>query len=142
MADPKELSDRALAAWNAHDLDAYERCFAADAEILGPNGITLEGPAGARRFMADWTEAFPDNEVSKDVEHGLGTSHTHRGVFRGTHGGVLRLPDGQELPATGRAVEIAYAVVFTVEGGEIVRQDLYFDLGHVLSQLRLIPSAT
>jgi hypothetical protein len=52
------------------------------------------------------------------------------GVFTGTHLGTWR-----GLPATGRKIRFAMAVVFEFDGDTLVCERLYFDLGTPLRQL-------
>jgi predicted ester cyclase len=59
---------------------------------------------------------------------------------RGTHIGPLAMPDGTQIPATGKTVEIVGVSVVTVKDGKVVSQRDYFDNVAVMSQLRMMPA--
>ncbi|HEU5405820.1 MAG TPA: ester cyclase, partial [Gaiellaceae bacterium] len=53
--------------------------------------------------------------------------------------GPFRLPDGSEVPATGRPVEIKGMELVEVRDGKIVVDNLYYDFMAAVSQLGLVP---
>jgi ketosteroid isomerase-like protein len=59
----------------------------------------------------------------------------------GTHTGPFRLPDGRELPPTGKRVEIKGMELVRVRDGKIVLNTLYYDNLASLTQLGLVPEA-
>jgi ketosteroid isomerase-like protein len=48
------------------------------------------------------------------------------------------MPDGQEVPPTGKQIRVRAADVATVRDGRIVRHDFYFDQLAILDQLGLL----
>jgi predicted ester cyclase len=60
-------------------------------------------------------------------------------VFVGTHTGPLVLPDGAELPPTGKRVEVSGMELVRVRDGKIVVDNLYYDNLAVAAQLGLLP---
>jgi ketosteroid isomerase-like protein len=64
------------------------------------------------------------------------------GVHVGTHAGLLRSPDGAEVPATGKQFDFPFVGVFRVEGGKIRSIRIYYDQLELLMQLGLIPGTT
>ena len=59
--------------------------------------------------------------------------------FVATHTGPFALPDGNELPATGKRIELRGMELVEVRDGKIVVDNLYYDNMAVLAQLGLIP---
>jgi hypothetical protein len=57
----------------------------------------------------------------------------------GTHTGAFRLPDGTELPATHKRVEVRGMELVQVRDGKIVLNTLYYDNLAVAAQLGLVP---
>jgi hypothetical protein len=60
-------------------------------------------------------------------------------TFVGTQTGPLTLPDGTELPATGKPLEIRGMELVLVRDGKIVVDNLYYDPTVFLAQLGLVP---
>ena len=140
MASPKEVVDRGMEAWRAHDADAFASTYNDDARISAPGGMEARGPDGARMFMAMWNQAFPDNEISIAREHECGSVLVQEGTFSGTHTGNLTTPDGQTIPPTGRTVKAPYVDVFEIENDHVAAERLYFDQVELLTQLGLMPA--
>jgi predicted ester cyclase len=63
-------------------------------------------------------------------------------VFVGTHTGPLQLPDGTELAATGRRVEMPGMEFVKVRDGKIVVDNLYYDNLGVAAQFGLLPQSS
>src|SRR6266487_3066425 len=136
MASAKELIERGLEAWRERDADAFSALYAEDAVFIGPGGMELHGPEGARQFMGIWTEAVPDNEITIDHEYTCGDSVVvQEGTFSGTHTGNLVSPDGEVIPPTGRSLKAKYADVFELDGELIKSERIYYDQVEMLTQL-------
>jgi predicted ester cyclase len=60
-------------------------------------------------------------------------------VFDGTHTGSLVLPDGTEVPSTGKRVEMPGMEFVKIRDGKIVVDNLYYDNLAVAAQLGLLP---
>ena len=61
------------------------------------------------------------------------------GFFEGTHTGALPLPDGSEVPPTGKRLKIRGMELVQMRDGKIVVDNLYYDNMALLAQLGLIP---
>ena len=59
-------------------------------------------------------------------------------TFTGTNRGPFRLPDGSEIPATGKSVEIKGMELVEVRDGKIVVDNLYYDFMASVVQLGLV----
>jgi hypothetical protein len=61
-----DVVERAIAAVNARDIDAYLACCTDDVELrtpMAPVGGVYEGAAGIRRFLVDIEDAAPDFRI-------------------------------------------------------------------------------
>lgn len=133
----RDLLDRAVAVYNAGDLDGYVDLYADDAVLTTPEG-TFKGRGEIRERFARELTALADvsfNVVSY-VEDG--NRFADEFVFAGTHTGPLLMPDGTQLPATGRRVEIKAMEMVEVHDGKMIVDNLYYDNLAVLVQLGVI----
>src|SRR5262249_6324548 len=112
MSANKQLLDRYVELYNAGDLDGVIDLYAEDSAQGMPDGVFNGRPAIRRRLAQELT-AFTDvhHTVVSFVEQG--DAFADEWTFAGTHSAPFSLPDGSELPATGKRVEI--------RGMEIVR---------------------
>lgn len=102
-----------------------------------PEG-TFEGRAAIRERLARDLVACPDIDwtVLSFVEQG--DAFADEWSFVATHTGPFQLPDGGELPPSGRRVELRGMEYVAVHDGKIVVDNLYYDNMAVLAQLGLV----
>lgn len=138
MGANRSLLERYVELYNAGDLDACMELYAEDALQLMPDGI-FEGRTEIHDRLARDLTAFPDATytVASFVEQG--DAFADEWTFAGTQTGPFLLPDGTQLPPTGRRVQIRGMELVRVRDGEIVVDNLYYDLTAALAQLGLIP---
>jgi hypothetical protein len=56
-----DVVDRQVAAYNAHDLESFLACYAADVTVRDGHGeVLLSGVEALRREYGDWFAAHPD----------------------------------------------------------------------------------
>jgi len=105
---------------------------------LMPDG-TFEGRSAIKDRLAKELAAFADiaHRYVSYVEQG--DAFADEWVFAGTHTGPLQLPDGTELAATGKRVEMPGMEFVKVRDGKIVVDNLYYDNLAVAAQLGLLP---
>ena len=134
----RELLDYYVERYNAADLDAVMDLYAEDAVQLMPDGF-FEGRDAIRDRLAQEINAFADlaHRVESFVEQG--DALAEEWTFVGTHIGPLALPDGSELPPTGKRVEIRGMELVQVRDGKIVVDNLYYDNMASAVQLGLVP---
>jgi predicted ester cyclase len=84
-------------------------------------------------------DAFADAQyvVESFVEDG--DKFADEWTFTGTNTGPFRLPDGSEVPATGKPVAIRGMELVEVRDGKIVVDNLYYDFMAAVVQLGLVP---
>jgi steroid delta-isomerase-like uncharacterized protein len=138
MEANRELLDRYVELYNAGDLDACMDLYAEDAVQRMHDGI-FEGLDAIRDRLARDIDAFADANyvVGSFVEEG--DKFADEWTFTGTNTGPFRLPDGTEVPATGRRVEIKGMELVEVRDGKIVVDNLYYDFMAAVVQLGLVP---
>jgi steroid delta-isomerase-like uncharacterized protein len=140
MSAYRELLDHYVERYNAGDLDGVMDLYAEDAVQIMPDG-TYEGWSTVRERLAQELNAFSDiaHRVESFVEQG--DAFADEWTFVGTHTGPAQLPDGTQLPPTGKRVEIRGMEVVRVRDGKIVLNSLYYDNMAVAVQLGLVPES-
>src|SRR5512132_4287971 len=113
------LLERYVERYNAGDLDGVMDLYAEDSVQLMPDG-SFEGRSVIRERLANELAAFSDlaHRYVSYVEEG--DAFADEWVFVGTHTGLLTLPDGTEVPATGKRVEVKGMEFVEVRNGKIV----------------------
>jgi steroid delta-isomerase-like uncharacterized protein len=137
MSANRGLLDRYVERYNARDLDGVMELYAEDAVQVMPDG-TYEGWSKVRDRLAQELDGFTElnHTVRSFVEEG--DTFADEWTFVGRHTGPFRLPDGRELPPTGKRVEIRGMEVVQVRDGKIVLNALYYDNLASMAQLGLI----
>ena len=132
--------DRYVELYNVGDLDGVMDLYAEDASQQMPDG-TFEGRSVIRNRLAQELNAFSGlaHRVVSYVEEG--DAFADEWVFVGTHTGPAVLPDGTELPPTGKRVEVAGMELVVMRNGKIVVDNMYYDNLAVAAQLGLLPQA-
>jgi predicted ester cyclase len=134
----RNLLERYVELYNAGDLDGVMDLYAENSVQLMPDG-TFEGRSAIRDRLGKELAAFSDlaHRYTSYVEED--DAFADEWVFVGTHTGSLVLPDGTELPPTGKRVEVQGMELVRVRDGKIVVDNLYFDNLAVAAQLGLLP---
>src|SRR5262245_38162897 len=139
MSANRQLLDRYVELYNASDLDGVMDLYAEHSVQGMPDGI-FEGRSAIHERLAQELTAFTDvqHTVVSFVEQD--DAFADEWTFAGTHSAPFLLPDGSELPATGKRVEIRGMEIVRVDAdGKIVLNTLYYDSLAVAAQLGLIP---
>ena len=138
MGANRELLEQYVELYNAGDLDACMDLYAEDAVQIMPEGV-FEGRASIHQRLARELAGFSDlaYEVGSFVEQG--DAFADEFTIAGTHTGSLTLPDGTQLPPTGKRVAIRGMEFVRVRDGRIVVDNLYYDNAAVLAQLGVVP---
>jgi steroid delta-isomerase-like uncharacterized protein len=132
-AEILSLLERQSAAWAAHDPAAFAKEYAPHAVVTSPTGGVLEGREEIERIARKWFQAFPDvrfvsEEVLIDDDRVVQIARVS-----GTHGGEFF-----GVPATGRKVDVVFALVMTVSDGQITRERRILDFTGVLVQVGVL----
>jgi steroid delta-isomerase-like uncharacterized protein len=134
----RSLLERYVDLYNAGDLDGVMDLYAEDSSQLMPHGA-FEGRSAIRDRLAQELAAFSDiaHRYISYVEQD--DAFADEWVFVGTHTGPVVLPDGTELPPTGKRVEVRGMELVQVRDGKIVVDNLYYDNLAVAAQLGVLP---
>jgi steroid delta-isomerase-like uncharacterized protein len=134
----KELLDRYVELYNEGDLDACIELYAEDAVQKMHDGV-FEGVDAIRERLARDLVAFPDARYVVDSFLAEDDKFADEWTFTGTYTGPFRRPDGTDVPATGKPVEIKGMEFVEVRDGKIVVDNLYYDFMASVVQLGLVP---
>jgi steroid delta-isomerase-like uncharacterized protein len=127
-------------AFNAHDLNIWERSLADDFVGEYPMARGL-GKAQARAFNESFLVAFPDLSFTLHKAIANGESVALHWTGGGTQNGPLQTTTGQTIPPTGKRGTISGMFLVDVKDGKIVRERTYWDELELMSQLGLMPAS-
>ena len=134
MSAHRKLLEEYVELYNSGDLDACMELYAEDAVQGMPDG-SFEGRSAIHERLAREPEGFPDATYIVDSFVEQGDTFADEWTFVGTHTGTYELPDGTQLPPTGKRVTIKGMELVRVRDGKIVVDNLYFDNMAVAAQL-------
>jgi steroid delta-isomerase-like uncharacterized protein len=135
----ERLDDQGIAAWNAHDADAFLDQFADDfvwSDWTQPEPIRDRG--AARQYFDSWGTAFPDMQL-KVLDRVVGDDAVAAEVeFTGTNTGAMQM-GGMEIPATNKSVAGRGTYIARVRDGKVVEFSTHPDVAGMMMQLGLMP---
>ncbi len=137
MSEHRSLLDRYVERYNAGDLDGVMDLYADDAVQHMPDGV-FEGRAAIRERLAHELAACPDVQFGFVTYVEQGDAFADEWFFIGTQTGALVLPDGSELPPTGKRIEMHGMEYVKVRDGKIVVDNLYYDNLAIAAQVGLV----
>ena len=138
MSAYSELLDHYVERYNAGDLDACMELYAEDAVQAMHDGV-FKGRTAIHDRLASDLVTFPDLTYTVVSFFEQGDRFADEWTIGGTHTGPFALPDGTQVPPTGRRVEIRGMEFVEVRDGKIVVDNLYYDSLAVIAQLGLFP---
>jgi len=126
----------ALEAWNKHNPGRYASLLD-DKHVIQSDTIPapMAGPDAARQFMHIYISAFPDLRLDNEQVLGSGDFVTARWTATGTHRGDL-----MGVAPTNRRATTHGCTVYEIKNGKITHEWVYWDSGHLLRQLGILPS--
>jgi steroid delta-isomerase-like uncharacterized protein len=135
----ERIDDAGMAAWNAHDADAFAELFADEfvwTDVTTPEPIRTKDAAKA--YVQAWVTAFPD--MTAKVTNRIVTDDAVAAEveFTGTNTGPMVM-GGTEIPPTGRSVVGTGAYFARIRGGRVVEFSSHPDVAGVMMQLGLMP---
>lgn len=137
----RELVEKALAALNAHDLDAFQDLVATGYSLYDvrlPNPVV--GPGEVRAYYEQLQTALPNFKLEPMQTKTSGYAVYQELRLRGRHDGPIELPDDGEVQATGKTVALNIEAFhhFNYEG-ELINTIAYLSLTQVMEQLGIEP---
>ncbi len=136
MSTLTDLNAQAIKLFNAGDIDGFCELYAEDAVLSSPDG-TYAGRSAIRDYWTKQKAGFAGYHLAVGTAAETGDCTLDEFTWSGTNTGPLYLPDGSELPATGKSVEIKGMELTQVRGDKFVVHKLYWDNMAVLAQLGL-----
>jgi hypothetical protein len=125
-------------AWNAQDWDTFERRHKKDTVVRWPAQQPTHGVDAHRAESIAVFRTFPDNRIENrpyKVFFASGEWTCSIASWRGTMKGDLVLPDGRKFPPTGQSFEVDFCTVARWHEGQIVEENLFYDLVGMMSQI-------
>jgi predicted ester cyclase len=137
----KELMETLDDAWNAQDVDVFQERHKSDVIVRWPGqpDPTRGIDAHTAESIAFW-KTFPDQRVEIRpykifLADGDWTASVAR--FHGTMTGPMQGPDGTEIPPTGKSFDVDFCTIARWDDGQIVEENLMYDLVTFLKQIGL-----
>ena len=102
-----------------------------------------DGWADVERFATaklDFFKTFPDQHLHNrpyKVFFASGDWTCSIARFTGTMRGPMQGPDGKEIPPTGKSFEVDFCTVARWDNGQIVEENLFYDLVTFMRQIGL-----
>ena len=141
MGSIRDAYEHSIKLYNTGDLDGLANSYAEDATLITPDG-TAQGRAAIREQWGREKAAFPDRTVTEGVIFEQGDTIATEFTWAGTNTGPLVLPDGTELPPTGKRVQTKGMELVRVRDGKIATHHEYWDNMALAGQLGLLPGGT
>jgi ketosteroid isomerase-like protein len=132
----REIIEKGTELYNKGDVEGFCALYRDDAVLTTPDG-RFEGPEAMKPYLQGLYTAFPSGGVSVGRHREDGDLYFGEFTVEGVNTGPLAMPDGSELPATHRSVEIPAVEIARVENGEIVEHRFFWDNMAFLGQLGL-----
>jgi len=132
-------------SWNAQDWDTFEKRHSKDTTVFWPG--QAEPTRGRDNHKAEsikFFKTFPDNHLINHpykVEIAQGEWTCTVADFRGTMTGPMTMADGMVIQPTNKSFHVDFCTVARWnEQGQIVEENLFYDLMGMLKQIGLMPS--
>jgi ketosteroid isomerase-like protein len=127
-------------AWNAQDLETFNARHKKDVVVRWPGKPPTHGLEDHGQEALDFFRAFPDQRLDNRpyrVFFASGDWTCSIARFRGTMTGPMRGPDGKEIPPTGKGFDVEFCTVAHWDDGQIVEENLFYDLVTFMKQIGL-----
>lgn len=126
--------------FNRHEFDQVLQYVSEDAEIeVYPQGLSFRGKEGFRQMMAHHKAPWPDGTVKVINQLVGGEGIVAECTYHATHTAPLPMPDGSEVPATGKQVQLQFCEIWRMKDGKIISLHQYADNLPLMMQLGLLP---
>jgi predicted ester cyclase len=138
-ADPVAKLTECWGAWNARDEAKFSACYGPKSVVTQADAETFTGPeailANTKKF---WT-AFPDMKGEIQLTLVNGTTIAVLVHMTGTNTGPMAMPDGSEMPATGKKHAANGIQVFDLSDPENLQEMDFWDIGLLMGQITEAP---
>jgi ketosteroid isomerase-like protein len=127
-------------AWNAQDLETFAQRHRKDVVVRWPGQPPTHGVDAHRVEALEFFKTFPDQHLDNRpyrVFFASGDWTCSIARFTGTMKGPMKGPDGEEIPPTGKSFEVDFCTVARWDKGQIVEENLFYDLVTFMKQIGL-----
>jgi hypothetical protein len=127
--------------WNAQDVELFRARHKPDVVVRWPG--QPEPTRGIEDHTAEsiaFWKTFPDQHLDNRpyrVFFASGDWTCSIAHFTGTMTGPMAGPDGTEIPPTGKSFEVEFCTIALWDDGQIVEENLMYDLVTFMQQLGL-----
>jgi ketosteroid isomerase-like protein len=104
-----------------------------------PDRGELQGGTAIADIFASSPSHSPTSDTKSRTHTKWATWRSTEGFITGTHTQPLPVPNGEDIPPTGKRIRVRECDVVTVEGGVVTSHHFYFDQVEFLGQLGLLP---
>ena len=127
-------------AWNAQDLDTFAQRHKTDVVVRWPGQPPTNGVDAHRAEAIAFFKTFPNQHLDNrpyKVFFASGDWTCSIAHFTGTMMGPMQGSDGKEIPPTGKSFEVDFCTVARWDNGQIVEENLFYDLVTFMRQIGL-----
>jgi ketosteroid isomerase-like protein len=128
-------------AWNAQNMSVFEQRHRRDVVVTWPGKPPTHGIEAHNQEALDFFRAFPDQKLDNRpyrVFFASGDWTCSIARFTGTFKGPMKGMDGKDIAPTGKRFEVQFCTVaHWGDDGQIIEENLFYDLGSFLQQIGL-----
>lgn len=139
LQNMKKLDD----SWNGQDLETFRKYHARDCIVRWPNQPPTHGIDAHAQEAIAFFNMFRDQHLVNDpykIMLAQGEWTCTVADFTGTMTGPMTMPDGSVIQPTNRSFRVDFCTVARWnETGEIVEENLFYDLMGMLKQIGVLP---
>jgi steroid delta-isomerase-like uncharacterized protein len=140
MGAGKDLWSELVIRYNQADWSGWVSLCTSDAVFI--DGFAhCEGREEIASYLRASGNAFSDAKLDTSLMVEEGDTVVAEWTWTATHTGPLPMPDGTEVPATGKTAESTGVSVLTVRDGKLASERDYSDSAPFMRQLGLLPEA-
>ena len=139
LQNMKKLDD----SWNGQDLQTFRRYHQKDCIVRWPNQPPTHGVDAHEQEAIAFFKMFPDQHLINNpykIMLAQGEWTCTVADFTGTMKGAMTMPDGTIIQPTNKSFHIDFRTVARWnEQGQIVEENLFYDLMGMLRQIGVMP---
>jgi hypothetical protein len=140
LQNMKNLDD----SWNGQDLQTFRKYHAKDCVVRWPNQPPTHGVDAHEQEAIAFFKMFPDQHLINNpykIMLAQGEWTCTVADFTGTMKGAMTMPDGTVIQPTNKGFHIDFCTVARWnEQGQIVEENLFYDLMGMLKQIGAMPA--
>jgi len=130
-------------SWNSQELTVFRQRHAKDCIIRWPNQPPTHGIEAHEQEAIAFFQTFPDQHLVNNpykVMIAQGDWTCTIAEFTGTMKGPMKMADGTVIPPTNKSFKVDFCTVaHWNENGQIVEENLFYDLMGMLKQIGVLP---